>query len=77
MMAVLHTKPIHRFSYVDIELTAIGSLLILAGSPEALAPFRQTTATFVMDSITEFKEHLIEQVAQSFEIFKPYQLEKT
>ena len=58
---IIHAKPTHRFRYADIELAAIGSLLILAGSLEALAPFRQTTATFIVDSITEFKDHLIEQ----------------
>ena len=49
-----------RFQYpaAELELASVGPFLILAGSEEALAPFRETLATFRVDSVEEFREHL-------------------
>lgn len=48
-----------KYSQVDLELAQIGNILILAGSDEALKPFRDTQATFLVDSISEFKAYLL------------------
>ncbi len=60
---LLNTKPSLRFTYpaVHLELAGIGDFLLLAGSEEALAPFRETKATCVVDSILEFRTHLLNQ----------------
>jgi predicted enzyme related to lactoylglutathione lyase len=44
-------QPRLRFSYGELELARIGGYLLLAGSPEALAPFRGTQATTIVDSL--------------------------
>ena len=58
---VLNEKCNLRFKYsqVNLELAQIGNILILAGSDEALKPFKYTQATFLVDSIIEFKEFLL------------------
>jgi predicted enzyme related to lactoylglutathione lyase len=44
-----------RFSYpeAELELAGVGSMLLIAGSEEALRPFRNTKATFMVDSVKE------------------------
>ncbi len=58
---ILNIKCSLRFNYpqVNLELAQIGNILILAGSDEALKPFRDTQATFLVDSIIEFKDFLL------------------
>ncbi len=60
---LLNTKPSLRFTYpaVHLELAGIGDFLLLAGSEEALASFRETKATCIVDSILEFRTHLLNQ----------------
>ena len=50
-----------RFKYeaVGLELASVGDILILAGPDQALEPFRQTKATFKVDNIQDFYDHLI------------------
>lgn len=48
-----------RYDEVHLELAQITDVLILAGSEEALRPFIETKATFVVDSIAEFKDYLL------------------
>ncbi|MHB1630569.1 MAG: VOC family protein [Bacilli bacterium] len=50
-----------RFKYeaVGLELASVGDILILSGSDEALEPFRKTKATFKVDNIHEFYDHLV------------------
>ena len=50
-----------RFKYevAGLELASVGNILILAGSDQALEPFRKTKATFKVDNIQEFYSHLI------------------
>ena len=46
-----------RFAYAEkhLEIARIGPLLIVAGTDEALAPFRGTSVTMRVDSIHEAK----------------------
>lgn len=53
-----------RYEEAGLELAQIADILILAGSDEALAPFCDTKATFVVDSIAEFKDHLMKNGAK-------------
>jgi predicted enzyme related to lactoylglutathione lyase len=48
-----------KYSQVNLELAHLGNILILSGSDEALKSFRDTQATFVVDSIIEFRDHLL------------------
>lgn len=54
-----------RFEYPEagLELAQVGTILILAGTDEALAPFADTRATFIVDSVSEFREFLLESGA--------------
>lgn len=49
-----------RESYPEagIEAVQVGSLLLLAGSEQALEPFRATQANFLVDSLVEWKGFL-------------------
>jgi hypothetical protein len=44
---------------MKLELANIGHLIIIAGTDSALQQFRETSATFIVDSITEVKEFVI------------------
>jgi predicted enzyme related to lactoylglutathione lyase len=50
-----------RFEYEQarLEIARVNNLLIIAGSDEALKPFKSTVATILVDSITEYKDFLI------------------
>lgn len=48
-----------HYETAGVELASVGDVLILAGSDQALEPFRQTQATFKVDNIQEFYEHLV------------------
>lgn len=48
-----------KYPHEDLELAQIGNILILAGSNEVLKPFRDTKATFLVDSIIDFKNFLL------------------
>lgn len=54
-----------RFKYAEmnLELVQIGNILILSGTDEALKPFKDTKATFLVDSVTEFREFLLKNGA--------------
>lgn len=58
---ILNEKCNLRFKYaqVNLELAQIGNILILAGSDEALKSVRDTQSTFLVDSIIEFKDFLL------------------
>lgn len=43
---------------MGLELAQIETILIIAGSNEALKPFRSTQTTFLVDSLDEFKAYL-------------------
>jgi predicted enzyme related to lactoylglutathione lyase len=48
-----------KYEQIGLELTQIGSLLLIAGSDEALQPFRATVATFLVDSLEEYHQFLL------------------
>ncbi|HNX59190.1 MAG TPA: VOC family protein [Spirochaetota bacterium] len=50
-----------RFTYdeMGLELAGVGNLLLIAGTDEALAPFRGTSFTMRVDSLEEVKEYLL------------------
>ena len=50
-----------RFNYTEmnLELAQIGNILILSGTDKALKPFKDTKATFIVDSVIKFKEFLL------------------
>ena len=54
-----------RFSYkeVDVELAQVDHILMLCGSEEALKPFRDTKATFLVDSVRESRDYLLKNGA--------------
>jgi predicted enzyme related to lactoylglutathione lyase len=49
---------------IGMELAQIENILLIAGSDEALKPFRITQATFLVDSLDEFKAYLEEKGAE-------------
>ncbi|WP_040805262.1 VOC family protein [Nocardia concava] len=49
--ALTGEQPRLRFEYRDLELAGIGGYLLIAGTPEALAPYRDTHATTVIDNL--------------------------
>lgn len=57
---LLQTRSKNRFRYPEmhLELAQVGNFLLIAGSDEALAPFRDTIATILVDSLSEFKAYL-------------------
>ncbi|MEV0375245.1 hypothetical protein AB0I10_36670 [Streptomyces sp. NPDC050636] len=52
-------QPRLRFTYRDLDLANVGGYLLLAGSEEAVAPYRGTHATTIVESI-EWVLHIIE-----------------
>ncbi|MFT8316161.1 MAG: hypothetical protein ABF633_18200 [Clostridium sp.] len=48
---------------MNLELAQIGNILILSGTDKALKPFKDTKATFLVDSVIEFKEFLLNNEA--------------
>ena len=63
---LLGTPTAMRFEIpqIGVELDQIGDILLIAGTDEALKPFRSTQATFLVDSIDEFKVYLEENGAE-------------
>ena len=62
---LFHEKCVSRFKYheVNLELARIDNLLIICGSNESLKPFRDTNATFLVDSLKEYQDYLLEHGA--------------
>ncbi len=58
---VLNDKCSSRFKYTEmnLELAQVGNILLLCGSDKALQPFKDTKATFLVDSIIEYKDYLL------------------
>lgn len=57
---LLGTKATMRFIYneVNLELSTVADIILIAGTKEALKPFQDTKATFLVDSVEEFKSFL-------------------
>jgi len=62
---LLQEKCSSRFEYlqVKLEIARVGDILLIGGSDEALKPFIDTTATFLVDSVDEFKKFLLKNGA--------------
>lgn len=58
---LLGLKCSSRFKYdkVGLELAVLGNVLLIGGTESALMPFRETQATFLVDSLIEFREELL------------------
>ncbi len=46
-----------------MELAQVGSILIICGTDEVLESFKNTKATFIVDSLIEFRDFLLENDA--------------
>ncbi|MEN6554031.1 MAG: VOC family protein [Methanobacterium sp.] len=53
-----------KIPQIGLELAQIENILLIAGSDEALKPFRSTQATFLVDSLDEFRAYLEEKGAE-------------
>jgi predicted enzyme related to lactoylglutathione lyase len=62
---LLNTECTMKLDYkqVHLGLAQVGDILILGGTDEALKPFSDTQATFLVDSITEFRNYLLKKGA--------------
>ncbi|WP_027398947.1 glyoxalase/bleomycin resistance/dioxygenase family protein [Anaerovorax odorimutans] len=62
---LLREKCSMRFEHKQfhLEVAQVGSILIIGGSDEVLKSFRDTKAVFIVDSIIEFKDFLLENGA--------------
>jgi hypothetical protein len=62
---ITNEKCANRFEYkqAGLEIVSINNLLIIAGTDQALEPFRKTSATFLVDSVSEYKNFLIQNGA--------------
>lgn len=62
---LFHNKCNLRFNYreVNLELAQVENILILCGSEKSLEPFRDTKATFLVDSVAEFRDYLLKNGA--------------
>ncbi len=49
-----------RFKYIEkgLELASVGSCLLISGSQEQLKPFIEVKATYIVDSIDDYKKYL-------------------
>lgn len=58
---LFHKKCKLKVTYTEanLELAQVENILILCGSDKSLEPFRDTKATFLVDSVAEFKEYLL------------------
>jgi predicted enzyme related to lactoylglutathione lyase len=63
---LLGTPAAMRFEIpqIGLELAQIGNILLIAGSEEALKPFRSTQATFLVDSLDDFRVFLEKKGAE-------------
>lgn len=63
--SLLGEKCSMRFEHKQfyLELAQVGSILIICGTDEVLESFKNTKATFIVDSIIEFKDFLLDNDA--------------
>lgn len=53
-----------KIPQICLELAQIENILLIVGSDEAVKPFRSTQATFLVDSLDEFRAYLEEKGAE-------------
>lgn len=63
---IFNEKCSMKFDYpeMNLKLASVGSVLIIAGSDEALKKFKDTNATFLVDSVAEFRTFLLNNGAE-------------
>lgn len=52
-----------KIQNMGLELAEVGDFLLIAGTEEALRPFRNTVVTILVDSVDEYKTYLESQGA--------------
>lgn len=52
------------YKEMGLQLALAGSILIICGTEKALEPFMETAATFLVDSVEEYKKYLLENNAE-------------
>ncbi len=62
---LLQDKCASRFLYpqMNLEIARISNLLFVGGTDEALAPFRSTSITMLVDSVEGYKDFLLKNGA--------------
>lgn len=55
-----------KFDYTEmnLKLASVGNVLIISGPDEALKQFRDTNATFLVDSVDQFRTFLLNNGAE-------------
>ena len=52
------------YKEMGLQLALMGNVLIICGTGKALEPFRETAATFLVDSVDDYKKYLLENNAE-------------
>lgn len=61
----LHNRDAHlRFQFGELELIAIGDMLIVAGTEEALTPIRETQGPVIVGNLVRVKDALLDAGAE-------------
>jgi predicted enzyme related to lactoylglutathione lyase len=66
-IALTGADPGLRFTYRDVELASIGDFLLVAGTTQALAPFRDVQATVIVDSLDDVFELVAQEGGQTLD----------
>lgn len=53
-------QSVFQYKEIGLELAQVGDFIIIAGDDEHLKHYRYTQATFLVDSIQEFREYLLQ-----------------
>lgn len=63
---IFYEKCSMKFDYTEmnLKLASVGSVLIIAGFDEDLKQFKSTKATFLVDSVAEFRNFLLNNGAE-------------
>lgn len=69
--ALLGETAPRRFSFGDLQVAAVSSILFVGGTEESLAPVRDVHLTFLVDDIHAFAEALPGQGSEIVEAIKP------
>jgi len=51
------------YAEMHLEIARVGSVLLICGTDESLEPFKNTSATFLVDSIQDYKKFLTDNNA--------------
>jgi len=59
-----------RYDEYKLELAGIGSVILISGPDEVLEEFKNTSLTILVDSLKEFKDHLMAEGAEVIDEIK-------